>query len=138
MNLDDALATARANRQSTLITVRLNGLPQATNVLHHLGDDGLIRISITADRVKYRNLLSRPWAALHVGGSSFWRYAVVEAETTLSDVAADPKDDAVEELVRLYRELSGEHPDRDEYRAAMVSDRRVVVRLLPLHAYSQG
>ena len=50
-------------------------------------------------------------------------------------VAADPGDATVEELVALYRSLSGEHPDWDEYRAAMVADGRLVVRLTPTRAY---
>jgi len=41
-------------------------------------------------------------------------------------------------LVVLYRDAAGEHPNWDEYRAAMVSDRRVVVRLKPAHAYGMG
>ena len=137
MNLDTALGLARDTRQSVLVTVGSNRLPHATNVLHHLGDDGLIRISIAADRVKYRNLLGTPWAALHVSGENFWSYAVIEAESSLSEVAADPHDDAVEELVALYRQLGGEHPDWDEYRAAMVQEQRVVARLLPTRAYGQ-
>ena len=55
----------------------------------------------------------------------------------LSDVAADPHDAAVEELVELYRAMRGEHPDWDEYRAAMVRDRRVVMRLRIERAYGQ-
>ena len=137
MDLDDALAIAGGTNRSILITIRPNGLPHATNVLHHLGDDGLVRISITAERVKYRNLLGRPWSALHVAGQNFWNYVVIEGEASLSEPAADRHDDTVEELVTLYRNLSGEHPDWDEYRAAMVSDRRVVVRVLPTHAYGQ-
>ena len=53
----------------------------------------------------------------------------------LSDVAATPDDATVEELVGLYRSLQGEHEDWDDYRAAMVAERRVVVRIRPNHAY---
>lgn len=138
MDLDSALSMARDSRESVLITVRPNGMPHATNVLHHLGDDGLVRISITAGRVKYRNLLGRPWAALHVGGGNFWTYVVIEGEASLSAVAAEPHDAAVEELVALYRDLAGEHSNWDEYRAAMVAEQRVVCRVLPTHAYGQS
>jgi hypothetical protein len=72
---------------------------------------------------------------LHVNGSDFWSYAVIEGDVTLSDVAADPHDAAVDELVELYRALSGEHDDWEDYRAAMVTERRVVVRITPTHAY---
>ena len=60
---------------------------------------------------------------------------VLEGDVELSNVAAEPRDATVDELVELYRSLAGEHPDWDEYRQAMVDDRRVVVRLRPTHAY---
>ena len=100
-----------------------------------MSDDGLIRISTTADRAKFRNLQREPWAALHVNAGNFWSYAVIEGDVTLSAVAAEPTDDAVEELVELYRSLAGEHDDWDDYRAAMVAERRVVVRISPTRAY---
>ena len=53
----------------------------------------------------------------------------------MSDVAAAPDDAAVEELVALYRDLLGEHSDWDDYRAAMVRDRRAVVHINPTRAY---
>lgn len=135
MELTDALAAARANRESVLTTIRRNGRPQLSNVLHAVGDDGLIRISTTADRAKFKNLQREPWAALHVNGKNHWSYAVIEGEVTLSDVAADPDDAAVAELVELYRSLAGEHDDWDDYRAGMVSEQRVVVRISPTRAY---
>ena len=52
-------------------------------------------------------------------------------------VAADPDDATVDELVAYYRATSGEHDDWAEYRAAMVADRRLVVRLRPEHTYGQ-
>jgi PPOX class probable F420-dependent enzyme len=135
MDLDEALGAARATSQSVLTTIRSDGRPQLSNVLHGVGEDGVIRISTTADRAKYANLRRTPWAALHVNGRDFWSYAVIEADAEVSDVADDPHDATVEELVALYRSLSGEHDDWDGYRAAMVRDRRVVVRLRPARAY---
>lgn len=135
MDLDRALQAVAATSQSVLTTIRSDGLPQISNVVHALGEDGLVRISTTADRAKHANLRRRPWAALHVNGDSFWSYAVVEADADLSPVAEDPGDATVEELVALYRALSGEHDDWDDYRRAMVEDRRVVVRLRPTRAY---
>ncbi len=135
MELTDALSAARATAQSVLVTIRRDGRPQLSNVVHHADDEGVIRVSTTADRAKYRNLVREPWAALHVNGGTFWSYAVLEGPVTLSEVAARPDDAAVEELVELYRGISGEHDDWDAYRAAMVADRRVVVRLAPERAY---
>jgi PPOX class probable F420-dependent enzyme len=135
MELDQALEAARANHQSVLTTLRRDGKPQLSNVLHHVGEDGLIRLSTTADRAKYLNLRRAPWAALKVDGESFWSYAVIEAAATFSEVAADPNDAAVDELVDYFRAVSGEHSDWDDYRRAMVAERRVVVRLDPTRAY---
>jgi len=118
-----------------LVTLRRDGRPQLSNVMHAVGDDGTIRISTTADRAKYANLRRNPWAALHVDGTDFWSYAVLEGDVDISDVAAAPDDATVEELVGLYRSLQGEHEDWDDYRAAMVAERRVVVRIRPTHAY---
>jgi PPOX class probable F420-dependent enzyme len=135
MMLEQAIELARATHQSVLTTLRNDGRPQLSNVLHAVDADGVIRVSTTADRAKYVNLLRRPWAALKVDGPSFWSYAVLEGDAELSAVAAAPDDAAVDELVELYRSLSGEHPNWAEYRQAMVDDRRVVVRLRPSYAY---
>lgn len=138
MDLDTALRYARATNRSVLTTLRGNGLPQLSNVLHAVGDDGVIRISTTADRAKYTNLRRRPWAAVKIDGESFWSYAVLEGDVELSAVAADPGDDATDELVSLYRQLSGEHPDWDDYRAAMIRDERVVIRVTATRAVKGG
>lgn len=135
MEIETALQAARETHQSILVTLKSDGKPQLSNVLHTLGDDGVVRISITTDRAKYANLRRTPWAALHVNGPTFWGYAVLEGDVTLSAPAESPDDDTVEELVRVYREISGEHDDWDDYRAAQVSQHRVVVRVTPTRAY---
>lgn len=60
---------------------------------------------------------------------------MLEGEAELSTVAAAPDDATVDELVEVYRAMAGEHPDWDDYRRAMVKDRRLVVRLRPGRAY---
>ncbi|MFC8044190.1 PPOX class F420-dependent oxidoreductase [Nocardia sp. NPDC057353] len=135
MELDRALEFARSTTRSVLTTLRRDGRPQLSNVLHVTGDDGLIRISITADRAKYPNLRRQPWAALHVTDAAFGSYAVLEADVELTAVAAAPDDPAVDALVAYYRAGSGEHPDWDDYRRVMVADRRVLVTLTPTRAY---
>jgi len=135
MELEQALATARATHQSVLTTLRGDGRPQLSNVLHYVRDDGVIIVSTTAKTAKYRNLRREPWAALKVDGDNFWSYAVLEAEAAFSEVAAEPDDAAVEELVDYFRAVSGEHSDWDEYRQAMVAEGRVAVRLTATRAY---
>jgi PPOX class probable F420-dependent enzyme len=135
MELATAIDFARQHMRSVMITIKRDGHPQSSNILHVVGDDGLIRVSIATDRAKYHNLRRTPWASLHITSSDFWHYAVVECEVALSAVAAAPDDNTVEELVAYYRAASGEHDDWDEYRAAMVRDKRVVARLRPTRAY---
>jgi PPOX class probable F420-dependent enzyme len=135
MDLDAALDFARTRKRGVLVTVGSKGRPQLSNIAYSIDPDHLIRISITASRVKYRNLLREPWAALHIANDDFYRWVVLEGDVTLSEIAAAPDDAAVNELIEMYRAVSGEHPDWDEYRAAMVADQRVAVRLAPNRAY---
>jgi len=135
MELTDALEVARATHHSVLTTIRRNGKPQLSNVLHYVRGDGVIIISTSAKTAKYRNLRREPWAALKVDAGNVWSYAVIEAEAGFSEVSAAPDDAAVEELVAYFRAVSGEHSDWDEYREAMVEEQRVVVRLSPVRAY---
>jgi PPOX class probable F420-dependent enzyme len=138
MELAAALDFARPRKNGVLVALKRAGRPQLSNIIYAVGDDGLVRISITADRAKYVNLRRDPRASLYVSKEDFWGYVVIEGDAELSPVAMDPHDDTVEELVALYRSMVGEHPDWDEYRAAMVADHRLVVRLRPVHAYGMG
>ena len=66
MDLDTALAFAHDHRNGVLITLKADGRPQSSNIVYTVADDGRIRISITATRAKYRNLLRDPRVSLHV------------------------------------------------------------------------
>jgi PPOX class probable F420-dependent enzyme len=113
-----------------LATLRSDGRPQLSNVNHaYYPDERLLRISVTDDRAKTRNLRRDPRASYHVTSADRWAYTVAEGTAELTPVAGDPQDATVEELIRLYRDVAGEHPDWDEYRAAMVRDRRLVLRV---------
>ncbi|MET8231915.1 PPOX class F420-dependent oxidoreductase [Micromonospora sp. NPDC005298] len=113
-----------------LATIKRDGRPQLSTVVYSFDPDaGLIRVSVTEGRAKTANLRRDPRASFHVSSEDGWAYAVVEGHAELTPTAAEPGDATVEELVALYRTLSGEHPDWDEYRRAMVDDRRLVLRL---------
>jgi PPOX class probable F420-dependent enzyme len=135
MGLAGAVDFARRRRESVLATVRRDGRPQLSNVFHQVGDDGLIRISITADRAKHRNLSRVPWAALHVTQADFLAWVVLEGDVDLSPVAARPDDPTVDELVAHYRAAVGDHEDWLAFRRSQVADHRVMARLRPSHAY---
>ncbi len=106
-----------------------------SNIIYHLADDGVIRISITDGRAKTANLRRDPRAALHVTSEDFWAYVVIDGPVDLSPVAQTTDDPTVDELVELYRSMAGEHADWDDYRRAMVTDQRLVLRIHPASAY---
>ncbi len=139
MTVDDGLLAFVTGRSSAVLaTVKRDGRPQLSNVGYAYDPERqLFRVSVTADRAKTRNLQRDPRVTLHVSSEDFWSWAAVEGTAELTPVAADPHDATVEELVAYYRGISGEHPDWDDYRRAMVADRRLVVRFTPGHTYGQ-
>jgi PPOX class probable F420-dependent enzyme len=132
------LAFVAEHRWGVLATIKGDGRPQLSNVGYSYDAEAqLVRVSVTDSRAKTRNLRADPRVTLHVASKDFWTWVAVEGTAELTPVAADPNDDTVEELVTYYRGINGEHPDWDEYRAAMVTDRRLVVRFRPEHTYGQ-
>ena len=132
------LAFVAEHRWGVLATIKGDGRPQLSNVGYSYDADAqLVRVSVTDSRAKTRNLRADPRVTLHVASKDFWTWVAVEGTAELTPVAADPHDDTVDELVTYYRGINGEHPDWDEYRAAMVADRRLVVRFRPEHTYGQ-
>ncbi|MBB5929626.1 PPOX class F420-dependent oxidoreductase [Streptomyces echinatus] len=133
---DALLGLLSEGHGGVLVTLRRDGRPQLSNVSHAYDPDArIIRVSVTDDRAKTRNLRRDPRASYHVTSADRWAYTVAEGTAELTPVAAGPHDETVEELIRLYRDVLGEHPDWDEYRAAMVRDRRLVLRLHVERAY---
>lgn len=121
-----------------LVTLKRDGRPQLSNVNHmYYPDERTIRVSITDGRAKTANLRRDSRAGYHVTSDDRWAWTVVEGTAELSPVAADPHDATVEELITLYRDVQGEHPDWDDYRRAMVRDKRIVLRLRVERAYGQ-
>jgi PPOX class probable F420-dependent enzyme len=121
-----------------LATVKPDGRPHLSNVGYAYDPDaGVVRVSVTESRAKTRNLRRDPRVTLHVASKDFWTWVAVEGTAELTPVAAAPDDATVEELITYYRGTAGEHPDWDEYRAAMVADRRLVVRFRPERTYGQ-
>jgi PPOX class probable F420-dependent enzyme len=133
---DKLLALIADNSLGVLATLKRDGRPQLSNVTYHFDSRALtIEVSVTEPRAKTRNLRRDPRASLLVSSEDGWSYAVAEGDAVLSAPAAAPDDDTVESLITLYRNVAGEHPDWDEYRQAMVIDRRVLLRLPVSHLY---
>ncbi|MEU1487534.1 PPOX class F420-dependent oxidoreductase [Streptomyces sp. NPDC005752] len=121
-----------------LVTLKRDGRPQLSNVNHaYYPEEEVIRVSITEGRAKTRNLRRDPRASYHVTSDDRWAWTVADVTAELTPPAADPHDAVVEQLVTLYRDVQGEHPDWDDYRRAMVQDRRVVLTLRIEHVYGQ-
>jgi PPOX class probable F420-dependent enzyme len=135
MEISDALDFARDRRNGMLLTIKGDGRPQSSNIAYVVGDDDVIRISVTDGRAKTANLRRDPRASLHVNRDDFWAYAVIEADVTLLPVAQSPDDATVDALVDYYRTVAGEHDDWDDYRRAMVADGRLLLELRPTRAY---
>ena len=133
---DKLLAVISGNALGVLATIKRDGRPQLSNVSYHFDSRAAtIEVSITEPRAKTRNLRRDPRASILVSADDGWSYAVAEGTAQLSPPAADPRDDTVEGLIVLYRNIAGEHPDWDDYRRAMVTDRRVLMRLPISHLY---
>ncbi len=118
------------SRIGVLATIKANGLPQLSPVtpFYHR-DAGVIYVSITEGRAKTANLRRDPRAALEVTSADGWAWATAEGAVTLTGPGTDPNGPEVEALVDYYRNAAGEHPDWNEYRSVMVSDRRVLMAL---------
>lgn len=130
------LALIAGHDRGVLATIKRDGRPQMSNVNYaYDGGTQTLRVSVTDGRAKTNNLRRDPRASFHVTTRDGWSYAVAEGEAELTPVASDPQDATVAELVDLFRAVQGEHPDWEEYREAMVADRRLVIRLPITHVY---
>jgi PPOX class probable F420-dependent enzyme len=136
VDIPQAVEFARDRHQGVLVTIRRDGRPQLSNIAYLMEPDGSTRISVTEDRAKTKNLRRDQRAELYVVGDTFWQYAVLDGTVQVSPPATDPNDAVVEELVEIYRQVRGEdHPDWDDFRRAMVDERRVVLNFHPTTAY---
>ncbi len=119
-----------AHKRGVLATIRRDGRPQLSTITHLYDiETNTITASITETRAKTKNMRRDPRVTYHVGSEDGWSYVVADGEAVLSEPAREPDDATVDALVDYYRRAAGEHPDWDEYRAAMVSDRRVLLTI---------
>ena len=115
----------RAHHRAVLATSRADGRPQLSPVLCVADDEGRVLISTRETAVKTANLRRDPRASLCVFTDGFFG-EWVQAE---GDVEIISLPDAMDLLIDYYRRVAGEHSDWADYRAAMVRDRRVIVRI---------
>jgi PPOX class probable F420-dependent enzyme len=113
-----------------LATLKADGRPQLSPVTPYYDREaGIIYVSMTADRAKTINLRRDPRATFEVTSADGWAWATAEGTATLTGPGTDPHGPEVEALVGYYRAAAGEHPDWDEYRSVMISDRRVLMAM---------
>lgn len=124
MTHDEALQLIGRNTRAVLATIKRDGRPQLSHVSYTLDDDGTIKVSVTADRAKTRNLRRDPRASLSIITDDWHAYLVVEGTCNIID------DDPGPVLRRIYERISGAaHPDWAEFDAAMLRDGRVVLSI---------
>ncbi|MPZ27713.1 MAG: TIGR03618 family F420-dependent PPOX class oxidoreductase [Micromonosporaceae bacterium] len=125
MDLDQARAFIRRHHRAVLATRHPSGRLQLTPVTVGVDEAGRVEVSTRETARKVRNLAQDPWASVCVMTDRFYgEWVQVEGEAEIVHLP-----EALEPLVDYYRRISGEHPDWDDYRAAMRRDRRVLVRV---------
>ncbi|HUZ76193.1 MAG TPA: PPOX class F420-dependent oxidoreductase [Chloroflexota bacterium] len=132
MDEEQARAYARRNHRGVLATIRKDGRPQLSSVAYLLDDDGRVKISVTEDRAKTKNLRRDPRASLQCLDDENW-FSYVVLEGTASFIAGE---EALPALRQVYRAIRGaDHPNWQEFDAAMRSERRVLLVIQPERLY---
>ncbi|MET7282593.1 PPOX class F420-dependent oxidoreductase [Kribbella sp. NPDC005582] len=127
VDLEGLLEFVRPRHHMLLITTRADGTPQASPVSGGVDPEGRIVISSYPQRAKSTNVERNPQTSVLVL-SDDWNGAWVQVDGE-GEVIQLP--DAVEPLVDYYRSISGEHPDWDEYREAMRTQGKCLIRITP-------
>ncbi|MEV0134532.1 PPOX class F420-dependent oxidoreductase [Dactylosporangium sp. NPDC050688] len=127
-----------ASRLGVLATIKSDGRPQLSPVMPFYDRAAsVIYVSMTEGRAKTANLRRDPRATLEVTSPDGRSWATAEGLATLTGPGTDPLGSEVEALVDYYRRAAGEHPDWDEYRTVMVTDRRVLMTMTVDHVYGE-
>ena len=123
MDVAGAVDFVRSNHRAVLATMRADGTPQLSPLLAGVDAAGRVRISTREPSMKVRNVRRDPRVWLCVLSDAFFGdWVRLDGRATVV-----PLPEAMDGLVELYRSLAGEHPDWDEYRAAMERERRVLL-----------
>lgn len=128
VSLDELLDFVRPRHRALLLTRRVDGSPQASPLTCGVDDSGRIVMSTYPERAKTRNA-KRDERVSVVVLSDDWNGAWVQIDG-VAEVIDSPE--SVEPLVEYFRNISGEHPDWDEYREAMVKQGKSIIRVTPV------
>ena len=125
MDLDEARDYLRSNHHAVLATLRRDGTPQMSPVACSVDASGRVVVSSRETAIKVKNVRREPRAWLCVFPDAFFG-GFVQVEGSVEVVSLP---EAMDGLVDYYRSVAGEHPDWDDYRAAMEKEQRVLLRL---------
>ncbi|MFF6998830.1 PPOX class F420-dependent oxidoreductase [Streptomyces sp. NPDC008313] len=128
VSLDELLDFVRPRHRAVLLTRRADGSPQGSPLTCGVDDSGRIVVSTYPERAKTRNAKRDERVSLIVL-SDEWDGPWVQVDGT-AEVVDCPE--SVEPLVEYYRNISGEHPDWDEYREAMRKQGKSIIRVTPV------
>ncbi|OJX96915.1 MAG: PPOX class F420-dependent enzyme [Micrococcales bacterium 73-15] len=125
VDLPDLLAFLRERHDGVLVTARRDGSPQLSPVTYGVDGAGRVVVSTYPERAKVHNLRRNAAASLMAVSSPFADpWVQVDGTAEVLDLP-----DALDDFVEYYRVIAGEHPDWDEYRAAMLAQGKCLVRL---------
>ncbi|KUL26658.1 PPOX class F420-dependent oxidoreductase [Streptomyces regalis] len=127
VSLEELLDFVRPRHRALLLTRRADGSPQASPLTCGVDDSGRIVVSTYPERAKTRNAKRDPRVSVLVL-SDDWNGPWVQIDGS-AEVIDSPE--SVEPLVEYFRNISGEHPDWDEYRQAMVKQGKSIIRVTP-------
>jgi PPOX class probable F420-dependent enzyme len=130
MDVNQAQEFLRTNHRAVLATRRGDGSPQMSPIVAVVDGDGRIVISSRETAMKTKNIRRDPKISLCVVNDG-WFGEWIQVDGT-AEVLSLPE--AMEPLIDYYRRGAGEHPDWDDYRAAMERERRVLLRITPERA----
>ena len=124
MEIDEARAFLREHHRAVLATFRTDGRPQMSPVSVGVDGQGRAVVSTRETAYKIRNVRRDPRVSICALSEDFWKWIQVDGTGSVVSLP-----EAMEPLVEYYRDISGEHPDWDDYRRAMQEQRRVLLRI---------
>ncbi|MDA3630505.1 PPOX class F420-dependent oxidoreductase [Saccharopolyspora sp. WRP15-2] len=127
VDLAGLLDFVRPRHRAILLTTRADGRPQGSPLTCGVDDAGRLVMSTYPERAKTRNAKRDPRVSVIVL-SDEWNGAWVQIDGTAEVIDAP---DSVKPLVEYFRNISGEHPDWDEYREAMRKQGKSLIRVTP-------
>ena len=130
MNVAEALEFVRGNHHGIMATTRSDGRVAMSPIACNVDGEGRVVVSTRETAMKVKHIARDPHVAICVLNDGFFgAWAQIEGTAEIVHLP-----EAMEGLVDYYRRVAGEHPDWDDYRAAMERERRVLLRILVTRA----